>query len=82
MPTYDYKNLKDDDNCRRNMVGSLPRGMPTVVDESVEVRVIGTGWWHKRRDSDLDRFRPSDQRNTLRPMSMVYYIIYEVRYII
>ena len=26
-------------HCRRNMIGSLPRGMPTVVDESVEVRV-------------------------------------------
>ena len=26
-------------HCRRNMSGSLPRGMPTVVDESVEVRV-------------------------------------------
>ena len=30
-------------HCRRNMVGSLPRGMPTVVDESMEVRVIGAG---------------------------------------
>ena len=29
---------------QRNMVGSLPRGMPTVVDELVEMRVIGTGW--------------------------------------
>ena len=29
---------------RRNLVGSLPRGIPTVVDESVEVRVIQTGW--------------------------------------
>ena len=29
---------------RRNMVGSLPRGMPMVVDESVEVSVIGTAW--------------------------------------
>ena len=31
-------------HCRRNIVGSLPRGIPTVVDESVEVRVIVTGW--------------------------------------
>ena len=31
-------------HCRRNIVGSLPRGMPAVVDESVEVRVIGAGW--------------------------------------
>ena len=37
-------------HCRRNLVDSLPRGMPTVVDESVEVRVIGAGWRHKRRD--------------------------------
>ena len=28
----------------------------------------------RRRDSDLDRFRPSDQRNTLRPVSLVYCI--------
>ena len=37
----------------------------------VEVRVIGTRWWHGRRDSDLDKFRPSDRRNTLRPVSLV-----------
>ena len=29
---------------RRNMVDSLLRGMPTVVDESVEVHVIGAEW--------------------------------------
>jgi hypothetical protein len=29
---------------QRNLVGSLPRDMPMVVDESVEVRVIGTRW--------------------------------------
>ena len=28
----------------------------------------------RRRDSDLDRFRPSDRRNTLRPVSLVYCI--------
>ena len=28
----------------------------------------------RRRDSDLDRFGPSDRRNTLRPMSLVYCI--------
>ena len=28
----------------------------------------------KRRDSDLDRFGPSDRRNTLRPVSLVYCI--------
>ena len=60
------------------MVGSLPRGMPTVVDELVEVRVIGTGWRHKHRDNDLDRFGSSDQRNTIRPVSLVYCIEYEM----
>ena len=28
----------------------------------------------RRRDSDLDRFRPSDRRNTLRPVSLMYCI--------
>ena len=28
----------------------------------------------RHRDSDLDRFRPSDRRNTLRPVSLVYCI--------
>ena len=28
----------------------------------------------RRRDSDLDKFGPSDRRNTLRPMSLVYCI--------
>ena len=32
----------------------------------------------RRRDNDLDRFGPSDQRNTLRPVSLVYCIEYEV----
>ena len=32
----------------------------------------------RRRDSDLDRFGPSDRRNTLRPMSLVYCIEYEM----
>ena len=32
----------------------------------------------RRRDSDLDRFGPSDRRNTLRPVSLVYCIIYEM----
>ena len=31
-------------HCRRNLVGSLPRVMPMVVDESVEVHVIGAEW--------------------------------------
>ena len=32
----------------------------------------------RRRGSDLDRFRPSDRCNTLRPVSLVYYIEYEM----
>ena len=30
------------------------------------------------RDSDLDRFGPSNRRNTLRPVSLVYCIEYEI----
>ena len=30
----------------------------------------------RRRDSDLDRIGPSDRRNTLRPVSLVYCIEY------
>ena len=30
----------------------------------------------RRRDSDLDMFRPSDRRNTLCPVSLVYCIEY------
>ena len=32
----------------------------------------------RHRDSDLDRFGPSDRRNTLRPVSLVYCIEYEM----
>ena len=32
----------------------------------------------RRRDSDLDRFGPSDRHNTLHPMSLVYCIEYEM----
>ena len=28
----------------------------------------------RRRDSNLDKFRPPDRRNTLRPVSLVYFI--------
>jgi hypothetical protein len=30
-------------HCRRNTANSLPRDMPTTIDELMEVRVIGTG---------------------------------------
>ena len=52
---------------------------------SYEGRLIGGGARNqepdgdtRRRDSDLDRFGPSDRRNTLRPMSLVYCIVYEM----
>ena len=32
----------------------------------------------RRRDSDLDRFGPSDRRNTLRPVSLVCCIEYKI----
>ena len=32
----------------------------------------------RRRDNDLDRFGPSDRRNTLRLVSLVYCIEYEI----
>ena len=32
----------------------------------------------RHRDNDLDRFGPSDRRNTLRPVSLVYCIVYEM----
>ena len=32
----------------------------------------------RRRDSDLDKFGPSDRHNTLCPVSLVYYIEYEM----
>ena len=37
-------------HCRRNLAGSLPRGMTIVVDESVEVRV-------RELDGDTERKR-------------------------
>ena len=37
-------------HCRRNTSGSLPRGMPMVVDESVEVHV-------RELDGDIERKR-------------------------
>ena len=52
---------------------------------SHEGRLIGRGARNqepdsdtRRRDSDLDRFEPSDRHNTLRPVSLVYYIEYEM----
>ena len=44
---------------RQNLVGSLPRGMPMVVDESVEVLVRKPDGNTKRKRQRLDRFGPS-----------------------
>ena len=50
-----------------------------MVDLSVGVRVI-RNWvvTQVAEDSDLDRFGPSDRRNTLRPVSLMYCIEYEM----
>ena len=52
---------------------------------SHEGRLIGRGARNqepdsdtRRRDSDLDRFEPSDRHNTLRPVSLVDRIEYEM----
>jgi hypothetical protein len=51
------------------MANSLPRGMPTVVDESVEVHVREPDGDTERKKQRFGRFRPSTWRNTLRPVS-------------
>jgi len=55
--------------CRRNMFGSLLRGMPMVVDESVEVCVKEPDGDTEHKRQRLGRFRPPAWRNTLRPVS-------------
>ena len=52
---------------------------------SHEGRLIGGGVHNQEldgdtrcRDSDLDRFGPSDRHNTIRPVSLVYCIVYEM----
>ena len=44
---------------RRNLVDSLQRGMPTVVDESVEVRMRKLDGDTECKRQRLDRFGPS-----------------------
>ena len=46
-------------HCQQNMFSSLPRGIPTVVDESVEVRVREPNGVTEHKRQRLDRFRPS-----------------------
>ena len=47
------------DECRRNLIDSLPRGMTMVVDESVEVHVRKPDGDTERKRQRLDRFRSS-----------------------
>ena len=51
------------------MVDSLPRGMPMVIDELVEVHVREPDGDTECKRQGLDRFRQPTWRNTLRPMS-------------
>jgi len=50
------------------MTGNLPRGMPTIVDESVKVHVRELDGDTERKRQRLGRFRPLTWRNTLRPV--------------
>jgi hypothetical protein len=61
-------------HCPRNMAGSLPRGMPAVVDESVEVRERRT---RGDTEHDVGRFGPSAWRNILRHVSPLDCIAYD-----
>jgi hypothetical protein len=64
---------------RWNMSCSLPRGIPTVVDESVEVHVREPDGDTKCKRQRLDRFRPLAWRNTLRPVSL-WIVLWEMRW--
>ena len=52
--------------------------MPTVVDESVEVRVREPDDDTERKRQRLDRFRPLARHNTLRPVSL-WFVLSEIR---
>jgi hypothetical protein len=47
---------------RLNIVGSPPRGMPTMVDCMKRCTWTGTRWWQRHK---IIPFRPSAWRNTL-----------------
>ena len=49
-------------------------GYPAMVDFGGDARNQEPDGDTRRRDSDLDRFGPSDRRNTLHPVSLVYCI--------
>ena len=62
-------------NCRLNVLGIPPRVVPTMVDCSRGERDQER---YGDKTQDLDRFRTSDRRNTLRPVSLVDCIEYEM----
>jgi hypothetical protein len=58
------------------MISSLPRGMPTAVDESVKVRMRESDDDTEHKRHRLGRFGPLTWRNSLRSMSFggLYYV--------
>jgi hypothetical protein len=60
-------------HCRWNMVGSPPRGIPTMVDWSVEVRVIKNQIVTETQDRRFIQVQAPAWCKTLRPV--LYYFI-------
>ena len=65
--------------CRQNLVGSLPRGMPMVVDESIEVHMRKPDGDIECKRQWLDRFRPSVWCNTLCHVSL-WIVLHMIRW--
>ena len=66
--------VKKEGCCRQKMLGSPPRVSHDgrfVSGDACNQEPDGDT---RHRDSDLDRFGPSDRRNTLRPVSLMYCI--------
>jgi hypothetical protein len=64
-------------HCRRDMVGSPPRGISTMVDWSVEVHAIRSQMVTETQAQDLYRFRPSAWCKTLRPVLCYFVLIWD-----
>jgi siroheme synthase (precorrin-2 oxidase/ferrochelatase) len=60
---------------RQNLVGSLPKNMPTVVDELLKVREREPDGDTEHKRQRLGRFRPPTWRNTLHLVSLVDCIV-------
>ena len=82
-PPLESNTKKEDISSTREGVDRLCSAVHRGV--SRDGRFIGGGARNQKpdddtrsRDNDLDRFGPSDRRNTLRPVSLVYYIEYEM----